>query len=117
VTVAERALERQLSATIMRGGAKPAIRNLAQGGLLTGQGEPGADIYLLLDGVLSVGVDGTQVAELGPGAVIGERALLDHGRRTLCAVTDCVIAVAASTQIEQDTLATLAELRHREQQR
>jgi Cyclic nucleotide-binding domain len=116
VTVAESALERQLSAAIMRGGAKPAVRKLAKDALLTEQGEPGEDIYLLLDGVLSVWVDGAQVAELGPGVVIGERALLEHGRRTatLRAVTDCVIAVGAHDQIDEDTLASLAELHHRE---
>ena len=118
VTVAESALERQLSATIMRSGTKPAIRKLATGALLTEQGQPGEDIYLLLDGVLSVWVDGTQVGELGPGAVIGERALLEEGRRTatLRAVTDCVIASAAKDQIDRDSLASLAELHHREDQ-
>jgi len=116
VTVAESALERQLSATIMRGGARPAVRKLPQDALLTRQGEPGDDIYLLLDGLLSVWVDGAQVAELGPGAVIGERALLADGRRTatLRAVTACVIATAAKDQIDQDSLASLAGLHHRE---
>jgi Cyclic nucleotide-binding domain len=116
VTVAESALERQLSATIMRGDAKPAVRKLAKGAVLTVQGERGGDIYLLLDGVLSVWVDGTQVGELGPGAVIGERAVLEDGRRTatLRAVTGCVIAAAASNQIDRDSLASLAKRHHRE---
>ena len=116
VTLAETALERQLSATIMRGGAKPAIRRLPAGTVLAEQGEPGGDLYLLLDGVLSVTVDGTQLGELGPGAVVGERALLEHGRRTatLRAVTGCVIATAASNQIDRDSLASLAEHHHRE---
>jgi hypothetical protein len=116
VTVAESALERQLSATIMRGGAKPAIRKLTKDTLLAEQGEPGDDIYLLLDGVLSVWVDRTQVGELGPGAVVGERALLENGRRTatLRAVTNCVIATAAKDQIDQESLANLARQHHRE---
>ena len=116
VTVAESALERQLSGTIMRGGARPAVRKLPQDALLTEQGERGDDIYLLLDGLLSVWVNGAQVAELGPGAVIGERALLEHGRRTatLRAVTGCVIATAARDQIDRDSLASLAGLHHRE---
>ena len=116
VTVAESALERQLSTTIMRGGAKPAIRKLAKDALLAEQGEPGGDLYLLLDGVLSVWVDGTQVGELGPGAVVGERALLEDGRRTatLRAVTECVVATAAKEQIDRGSLASLAELHHRE---
>ena len=116
VTVAESALERQLSATIMRGGAKPAVRKLAKGAALTKQGERGNDIYLLLDGMLSVWVDGTQVGELGPGAVVGERAVLEDGRRTatLLAVTGCVIATAARDQIDPESLASLAERHHQE---
>jgi hypothetical protein len=116
VTVAESALERQMATTIMRGGAKPAIHTLAKDTLLTEQGQPGDDIYLLLDGVLSVWVDGTQIGELGPGAIVGERALLEDGRRTasLRAVTNCVIAVAAEDQVDRDSLAGLAELHHRE---
>ena len=116
VTVAESALERQMSATIMRAGARPAVRKLAKGATLTEQGAPGEDIYLLLDGVLSVWVDGAEVGELGPGAVMGERALLEHGRRTatLRAVTNCLIATAAQNQINRDRLAALAELHHRE---
>jgi hypothetical protein len=116
VTVAESALERQLSTTIMRGGTKPAIRKLAKGSLLAEQGDAGEDIYLLLDGVLSVWVDGKEIAELGPGAVVGERAVLESGRRTatLRAVTNCVVAVAAQDQIDRASLAGLAELHHRE---
>lgn len=100
----------------MRGGAKPAVRKLAKGAVLTEQGERGNDIYLLLDGMLSVWVDGTQVGELGPGAVVGERAVLEDGRRTatLLAVTGCVIATAARDQIDRESLASLAERHHQE---
>jgi len=87
-----------------------------KGAVLTEQGEYGDDIYLLLDGVLSIWVDGTQVGELGPGAVVGERAALGDGRRTatLRAVTGCVIAAAASSQVDRASLASLAEGHHRE---
>ena len=117
VTVAESALERQLSAAIMHGGARPAIRKLQGGAPLSEQGEPGEEIYLLLDGVLSVCVDGMQIAELGPGAVVGERALLDHGRRTatLLAVTDCLVAVAGGDRV--DRLASLVRQYDREDSR
>jgi CRP-like cAMP-binding protein len=89
---------------------------VAKGAALTEQGQPGDDIYLLLDGVLSAWVDGAQVGELGPGAVIGERALLEEGRRTatLRAVTKCVVAVVAKDQIDRGNLASLAEVHHRE---
>ena len=46
------------------------------------QGTEGDTLYLLLDGVLGVEVDGEQVAEMGPGTMVGERALLEGGVRT-----------------------------------
>jgi len=116
VTLAESALERQLSTTIMRGGTKPTIRKLAKDGLLAEQGQPGEELYLLLDGVLSVSVDNAPVGELGPGAVTGERAVLEGGRRTATvrALTDCVVAVAGADQIDRDSLLHLSELHRRE---
>jgi CRP-like cAMP-binding protein len=116
VTAAESALERQISATIMRNGAKPAIRRLGAGTVLAEQGQPGREIYLLLDGVIAVSVDGTQLAELGPGAVLGERAVLEQGLRTatLRAATDCVVAVTGAGHVDQDKLRELDLLHHRE---
>jgi CRP-like cAMP-binding protein len=116
VTAAESALERQISVTIMRGGAKPAIRRLRAGSVLAEQGQPGREIYLLLDGVIAVSVDGTQLAELGPGAVLGERAMLEQGLRTstLRAVTDCVVAATDADNVDQDKLRELGRLHHRE---
>ncbi|MDP8992286.1 MAG: cyclic nucleotide-binding domain-containing protein, partial [Actinomycetota bacterium] len=73
VTEVETALERHLSLTIMRGGAKPKIRKVKEGAALVEQGQPGDELYLLLDGVLGVEVDGEPVTEVGPGAVLGER--------------------------------------------
>jgi CRP-like cAMP-binding protein len=100
----------------MRGGERPSIRKLRAGSLLTTQGEPGHDVYLLLDGVLEVSVDEKGLGELGPGAVVGERAVLEGGRRTssLRAVTKCTVAVAAESQIDREKLMTLAEAHHRE---
>ena len=39
-------------------------------------------MFLILDGMFVVEVDGEQVAEIGPGAVVGERASLEGGLRT-----------------------------------
>jgi hypothetical protein len=119
VAIAETALERQLSGSIMHGSAKPEIRRLSKGSWLTEQGQPGRDVFLLLDGMLSVAVDGAVLGEVGPGAVVGERAALTDGRRTasLQALTDCVVAVAAHDQIDQAKLAALAEGHRREEQR
>ena len=72
VTAVETALERQLSVTIMSGGKKPAIRSLKKGKFLVKQSDPGAELFLLLDGMLSVKIDGESVAEVGPGAILGD---------------------------------------------
>ncbi len=116
VTAAETALERQISTTIMRGGAKPEIRRLPSGSVLAEQGQPGREIFLLLDGVIAVSVDGTPLAELGPGAILGERAVLEQGLRTatLRAATDCVVAVTAAGAVDLDRLRELERLHHRE---
>ena len=84
----------------------------------TEQGQLGRDVFLLLDGMVSVEVDGSVLGEVGPGAVVGERAVLTDGRRTasLQALTDCVVAVAAHDQIDQAKLAALAEGHRREKQ-
>jgi CRP-like cAMP-binding protein len=68
--------------------------------------------------MLSVSVDGSVLGEVGPGAVVGERAALTDGRRTasLQALTDCVVAVAAHDRIDRVKLAVLAEGHHREDQ-
>ena len=50
--------------------------------MLVTQGAEGDKLYLLLDGVLGVEVDGEQVAEMGPGTIVGERASLEGGVRT-----------------------------------
>ncbi len=114
VTAVETALERELSGQIMRAGAKPAIRTLKAGGLLTDQGDDGDELFLLLDGVLSVEVDGAAVAEVGPGAVLGERAALEGGRRTstLRALTSVRVAVARGDQLSPEARAEL-QLGHR----
>src|SRR5262245_54623366 len=82
VAAVESALERSLSSSIMRGDAKPSIRSIKEGDTLVRQGEAGTDVFLILDGIFVVEVDGEQVVEIGPGAVVGERAGLVDGRRT-----------------------------------
>ena len=62
-------------------------------------------------------VDGEQVAEIGPGAIVGERAVLEGGRRTatLTASTPCRVAVATSEQLDHDALRELS-LGHRREE-
>jgi hypothetical protein len=119
VTAVESALERELSTRIMRGGLKPKIRKVKEGHVLVEQGQPGDELYLLLDGVLAVEVDGESVGEVGPGAILGERAIVEAGRRTatLRAITKVRVAVAHADQIEKAALATVSEGHRREEAR
>lgn len=117
VTVAESATERVLSRLLMGGAAVPDVITLSAGQTLTRQGSPGDELFLLLDGVLAVEVDGRLLAELGPGAVLGERAVLEGGTRTstLTAVTPVRVAVAPAGAIDKDRLVELATSHRREQ--
>jgi hypothetical protein len=116
VTTVETALERTLSTQLMRGGAKPRIRRVKPGTVLVRQGEPGTEIYLVLDGVVRVERDGERLAEYGPGAILGERAHLEGGARTstLTAVTACRIASAEASQFDRAALEELATGHRRE---
>ncbi|MGZ4757218.1 MAG: cyclic nucleotide-binding domain-containing protein [Acidimicrobiia bacterium] len=119
-TAVETALERQLSTRIMRGGVEPKIKKVAKDKALVKQGDEGHQLFVLLDGVIAVEVDGEVLAECGPGAVLGERALIeDHRRRTatLRAVTKCKVAVAGRADIAPQALAELSEGHRREEQR
>jgi hypothetical protein len=115
VTAVETALERHLSTKIMRAG-KPRIAKVGKGSVLVRQGEPGVELFLLLDGMVQIDVDDTPLAEVGPGAILGERAILEGGRRTstVRALTNCTIAVASAEQIDHTSLAELSTGHHRE---
>jgi len=116
VTVAETALERELSATIMSAGAKPSVKKVAAGATLVEQGDPGDALFVLLDGVLAVEVDGNALAEVGPGALLGERAVIEGGTRTatLRAVTPAKVAVAPADDIDMDALVQVSMGHRRE---
>jgi hypothetical protein len=117
VTTAETALERRLSALIMQGGQKVGIRKLDAGKTLVEQGAPGDELFVVLDGVLVVEVDGERVAEVGPGAILGERAILEGGNRTstLRAVTRVKVAVASAQQVDKQALAEVGQGHRREE--
>ena len=117
VTAVETQLEKQLQEHIMRGGAKPQIRRIKEGKTLVDQGAETDELFLLLNGVLVVEVDGEPLAEVGPGAVLGERSALEGGRRTatLRAVTECKVAAAPADQVDRDQLIDLSAGHRREE--
>jgi CRP-like cAMP-binding protein len=100
----------------MHGGAKPRIERLPAGSVLVRQGEPGTEIYLILDGVVRVERDGEWLAEYGPGALLGERAHLEGGTRTstLVAATPCRVASVDASQFGQSDLVELSGGHRRE---
>lgn len=116
VAAAETAMERELSRVLMSGDAKLARRTLKEQETLVEQGAEGTDLFLLLDGVLGVEVEGEQIAEMGPGTMLGERAALEGGIRTatLRALTPCRLAVIPSELVTDREMAALAVDRQRE---
>jgi hypothetical protein len=116
VTAAETALERELSANLMGSGEKFYRRKLGEGGVLVTQGATGDTLYLILDGIFAVEVDGEKVAEMGPGTLVGERSSLEDGVRTatLRAITPSRVAVIPVELVGEGELATLATGRRRE---
>ncbi len=115
VAAVESALERSLSSAIMSGGAKPTIRSIKAGENLVRQGEAGTDVFLILDGIFVVEVDGVMVAEIGPGAVVGERAGLSNGARTatLWARTPGRVASVPHGALDAEALGSLAATHRR----
>lgn len=65
------------------------------GTMLTDQGQTGREAFVVLDGTVGVKRNGRKVASLGPGAIVGELSLLDHGPRTATVTcdTDCSVFV------------------------
>lgn len=118
VTEVESAYERQLSSVIM-GKGKPKLLRLKAGEVLWEQGDAGDAVCLLLDGVLDVVVGGEPVAQVGPGALLGERAVLEGGWRTatLRAATACRVAEARDVDLDRQLLAEISKGHRREADR
>ncbi len=95
---------------------RPAIRRVRAGEALVRQGEPGREVFLLLDGAVRVERDGVRLAEYGPGALLGERAHLEGGARTstVRAVTACRAAAVDAGKLDSAALAQLSAGHRRE---
>ena len=97
----------------MAGKMIPERRSLEPDDTLVEQGASGDELYLVLDGILVVDIDGEEVAEIGPGALVGEKALLEGGTRTatLRARTRCRVAVVPGELVDRQELEDLAATR------
>ncbi len=76
---------------------KDELRNIAslvtlheaqKGAVLSEQGEPGAEFFIVVEGSATATRNGFELAHLGPGSFFGELALLDGGPRTATVVAD-----------------------------
>jgi CRP-like cAMP-binding protein len=73
------------------------------GKVLIEHGQPGTGLFVVVEGQVLVEAPESE-RELGPGCVIGERALVaEHGLRTarVRAVTDCVVVAVERTEIDR----------------
>ena len=114
----ESSLERELTSMVTRA-VKSKSRGVAKGATLVEQGEAGEEIFLVTDGMFAIEVDGQQVAEIGPGAIIGERAVVESGTRTATvrALTYCQVASLPKRYADHRELTEIARGHRREEGR
>jgi hypothetical protein len=114
----ESALEREL-ASIIVGDSKEKSRPVSKGNALMEQGTAGDEMFLVLDGTFAVEVDGLSVAQVGPGAIVGERALVEKGSRTatLRAITACQVIRVPRRYADEKELSEIARGHRREEAR
>jgi CRP-like cAMP-binding protein len=58
------------------------------GAMLTEQGRPGQECYVILEGTAGVYIGNERMAELGAGEMVGEMALIDHRPRSATVKAD-----------------------------
>ena len=73
---------------------------VAQGTVLTREGDPGREAMLIASGTARVERDGQNVAILGPGELFGELALLTGERRMAMVTAETDMVVAALSRQE-----------------
>lgn len=76
------------------------------GQIIVDQGDAGRDCYVVVSGEATVRRNGRKIASLGPGSVIGELSLLDHGPRTATVLADTDMHLVV---IDQRHFASLLE--------
>jgi CRP/FNR family cyclic AMP-dependent transcriptional regulator len=66
--------------------------SMPAGSLIVDQGQMGREAFVVLEGSVTVKRNGKKITTLGPGSIVGELSLLDHGPRTATVVcdTDCL---------------------------
>ncbi len=78
--------------------------DVPDGQVLTRQGEPGHEFFVVLSGHVAVARDGQRLARLGPGQFLGEIALIDGRPRTATATADGPARLLVLSHREFDSL-------------
>jgi CRP-like cAMP-binding protein len=68
------------------------------GSLIVDQGQTGREAFVIISGTAVVKRNGKKVANLGPGSVVGELSLLDHGPRTATVVAESEVTLFVISQ-------------------
>ena len=113
VIAAQSEVEQRLIEQILYGSLAPTVTEWKAGTNLFQQGFFAQAVHLVLDGEVSVTVDGAEVARLGPGHVFGEMAMLGNRQRTgtLTAVDATTIASMGESSVDREDLRALAAAR------
>jgi CRP-like cAMP-binding protein len=70
------------------------------GSVLTRQGDPGDECFVIVEGSVEVSIDDRVLAELGAGQVVGEMSLLDQGPRTATVTAKTGVKVLVLNPLE-----------------
>jgi CRP-like cAMP-binding protein len=75
-------------------------RTYQPGEMVFTEGSPGTMMYVVLDGYIEIRVGGKPMEVAGPGAVVGEMAMIDSSNRsaTVVAKDNCVLAPVNKSQ-------------------
>jgi hypothetical protein len=119
VTAAESELERELSAELMGISPPPRPVDVQAGHVVFREGDPAVAgdgaVYLVLDGILDAEIGGEPIGEVGPGAIVGERGVLEGKRTaTLTARTKAKLVSFDAEAVDAGALATIGVGRRRE---
>ena len=68
--------------------------SLEEGFVLTTEGTPGLECFVIADGMARVTIGGSKVGEVGPGECVGEMALLDGGPRSATVIAESPMDVS-----------------------
>ena len=116
-TPIETDLEREVADRRMRADGPLRVGRRRAGQVLARQGDADRTMWLVLDGLLHVEVDGSTVGAVGPGWVVGERASTGDGVRTatLRAVTPVRVVEVHHDVVRPEELARIAHTHAREE--